>query len=311
MHHQEVTPRGTTLVVGADSGIGKRLLTSLARAGQTVIGTTRRDASTPPTCCHLDLACDPATWQLPLHVDVAYLCAAVTALATCEAHPAQTALINVERTCLLAHMLVERGALVVFLSTNLVFDGQSPYRNAHDSVCPTTAYGWQKAEAERALLAFGESVAVVRLTKVLAPETPLLHMWGTELRHGRCITPFADMVMAPVPLAFVCATLQQIGQRQLSGIFQVSGAHDLSYVEAALIGARSLGANPALIRPSTAMASGQVKVAPPRHTTLDATRIGTTLGLVAPPVEATLAALFAAQSSVTYHVVPETRGRAS
>src|SRR5690606_26325829 len=117
---------------------------------------------------HLDLADDPPRWRLPEDVAVAFLCAAVTALRSCEADPAGTARANVEHTARLASMLVGRGAFVVFLSSNLVFDGSEPRRRADAPTCPATEYGRQKAAAEGALLAMG-GVSIVRLTKVVGP----------------------------------------------------------------------------------------------------------------------------------------------
>ena len=82
----------------------------------------------------------------------------------------------------LAQALSASGAFPVLLSTNLVFDGTVPYRGPDDPVCPRTEYGRQKAAAERAVLAAGG--AVVRLTKVLGPDDPLVTGWVARLRRG-------------------------------------------------------------------------------------------------------------------------------
>ena len=95
------------------------------------------------------LAAPPETWELAESYSAAFLCAGRTKLADCEAHPAETELINVTRTTELARELGERGAFLVFLSTNLIFNGNKAFPTVEDTPKPTTAYGYQKAEAEK------------------------------------------------------------------------------------------------------------------------------------------------------------------
>jgi dTDP-4-dehydrorhamnose reductase len=86
----------------------------------------------------------------------------------CEENYPATYAINVTATVELAERLIEAGAFVVFLSTNLVFDGTLPRGLPITRLNPQTAYGQQKAEAEQTLLDMApDCVAIVRLTKVL------------------------------------------------------------------------------------------------------------------------------------------------
>lgn len=268
------------LVVGADGMIGRSLANRLRMQGRQVIRTVlcpEPDAET------LDLAEDVSGWAPPCPVAVAYLCAAATSLAYCRSHVDESRRINVTSTLALARRLSEQGALVVFPSSNLVFDGSVPFRQPDAATCPRTEYGRQKAEVERQLLA-SRGTCIARFTKVLGPAAPLLVEWADALRAGRPIHPFADMVMAPVPLDYAVEALVAVGRGRREGVFQVSGPRDVTYAEVAQYIAGRLGVSPELVQPVRAADSGIELEHVPAHTTLDSTRLGQELGLTPPDV---------------------------
>jgi dTDP-4-dehydrorhamnose reductase len=276
-----------TLVVGADGQIGSALVARLTRAGRPVVTTSRREGAVGRRLI-LDLADDPARWSLPDGIASAFLFAAITSLQECESDPLRTARVNVANLSTLAAMLVERGAMVLFPSTNLVFDGSAPRRRADDPVSPETEYGRQKAAAERALLELDSGrVAIVRLTKVLGPGDRLLGDWIASLRRGEAIRPFCDKVMAPVGLGRAVDVLLGVAEARLAGITQVSASRDLTYAEAAEFLRRRLGAGASLVQPRAAHGAGLRPSAAPRHTTLCTRRMTEELGVKAPdPYEA-------------------------
>ncbi len=279
----------TFLVVGADGMIGGVLAAALRGSGADVVGTALQPHGPTADCLRLDLTEPREAWPIPEQVATAYLLAAIPSLEACRRDPQGSSLINVERTLAIARLLVERGARIVFPSTNLVFDGEAPGRRAEDPVAPRTEYGRQKAEAERQLLALGDRVTIVRLTKVVAPAMPLLSRWRQALLQGETIRPFTDMVMAPIPLSFTVTVLRAAGTMALPGILQVSADRDMTYAEAAAHVAGWLGVPERLIQPMASSAAGLDLEAVPRHTTLDTSRLGQTLGLQPPDVWTALA----------------------
>lgn len=264
----------SVLVVGADGAIGRAIL-----ARTDGLGTTRRKERAGPGRPFLDLA---GVFEVPSGVSVAYVCAAVTSTDACEKDPAGTARVNVEATTRLARTLAERGAFVVFPSTNLVFDGTVPHRRIDEAPCPTIEYGRQKMRAEAALLALGPSVAVVRITKVINADHPLVKGWIEEFRAGRTIRPFTDRVIAPVPLDFTIRALLAIGEARAGGIHHVSGDADVTWADLAARLAERLGVDGRLVEPKPA-----TKV-DPRHTTLDTSGLTARFGLVPPDLDAAL-----------------------
>ena len=96
--------------------------------------------------------------------------------------------------------------------------GSVPFVKSTDFVKLWIEYGRQKAEAESQLLQFGNMVAIVRFSKIIAPVMPLFQSWIHDLKAGKSIHPFSDMVMAPVSLTFATRVLCDIAENKTSGI---------------------------------------------------------------------------------------------
>jgi len=270
--------REAVLVVGASGLIGRGLVARLRAEGRPVVATSRRDEPGMP---RLDLSADLSGWAPPQSVAVAYLCAAMTSLEQCRVHPRESYAVNVTGTMTIARALSRQGTLVVFPSSNLVFDGSVPYQRAEATTCPRTEYGRQKAEVERQLRELPH-ICVVRFTKVLGPATPLLTQWSESLRRNEVVQPFLDMVMAPVSVRLAVDVLCRIGQRRIEGLLQVSGSRDVAYAEAAVRLASRLQANRTLVQPRKVADAGLHLEHVPTHTTLDCSRMATELGLQPP-----------------------------
>jgi len=252
----------SALVVGLDSQIGAALVRTLRARGVHVRGTRHSDVPGQPDATQLDLAVSLDDWQ-PARVECGFLCAGLTSVAACERNPRLSHRVNVDAQVEVAKRLTESGAHVVFLSTNMVFDGSKPLRQADEPTCPTTVYGAHKAEAEQQLQQLGDRVTVLRLTKVLTREHPLLHDWKTALQRGEAIHPFSDVVLAPVAMDQVVEALSRLADEPSGGIFQLSGDRDVSYAQVAL----ALGHDPHLVQPISG--AYQYPTQPPMHTTLD------------------------------------------
>jgi len=276
------------LIVGADGMIGRALADVLTTDGHAVFATTRRPGAAGPRRIPLDLSADPSTAALPESVSVAYLCAAVTSVQQCERDPEGTAKVNVDHTLALARRLTDQGARVVFLSTNIVFDGRQDFAKPEDATAPHSAYGRQKLAVEQGLLRLNRAHSIVRLTKVLGPKPALLLDWVRRLQAGEPIEAFRDKVMSPVPLSFVTEVLRRLGDGTHGGIFQVSGPRDVTYVEIALHLAARVGAPASLVRPVDGRAKLLEASLAPDHTTLDTGRLERDLGMRPPDVWQTI-----------------------
>jgi dTDP-4-dehydrorhamnose reductase len=254
------------LVVGGDGRIAQALIPALERSGYGVIATARRRRSGRLA---LDLAEVARTGSVDLpDCDVAFVCAAMSSYAECRADEARTRAVNVDGPAAVARALRGRGAQLVFLSTNGVFDGERPFRSAGDTPDGATAYGRSKAAAEIALRAIDPDVAVLRLTRVFAPGEPLLGRWAGLLRAREPVEAFGDMVAAPVGVDHAAAALIVIARQRTPGIRQLSARREVSYVEIARHIAARVGAQPDLVRPVAAAARGIAPGEAPRHASL-------------------------------------------
>ncbi len=288
-----MTNFGSVLVVGGDGWIGQALTAVLGETGFQVWASTRRRSMVGPYRPYLDLA-DVAGGldQLP-DVDAVVLAAAVARLRDCAEDPAASAAINVAGTLRLGEALARRGAYVLLLSTDKVFDGLIPQRRRDDLTSPRTEYGRQKAEAESGVLRLAGRGAILRLSKVVAPTEPLISSWKSELRAGRRIFPFRDMHLAPVPLDLVCRLVGRLVAARTPGLFQASGREDLGYDELAIRLASSLGVDPSLVHPGSADPAAHPPENRPRHSSLDMSLEAASFGIAQPDADAVIAGLTA------------------
>lgn len=275
----------TTLIIGGDGLIGQSLTRSLRGRGRPVLSTTRRPDRAGADQPLLDLGAIPEDW-LPA-AGAAILCAARPSQQDCLDHPEETRAVNVEAVGRIGAVLAKAGIFTLFLSTSLVFDGARPEMAADSPYRPIGAYGAQKAEAEQILRALfsPDDLAIVRLSKVLEPDAPLLQGWRRALREGQPIHPFDDVLISPISLAFATEALSRVAEARIGGVFQISAADEVSYADLALGLADRWQADAALVMPRPGRSINPVMRDAPAHGSLDARRAATLLGL-APPTTA-------------------------
>jgi dTDP-4-dehydrorhamnose reductase len=267
-------------VVGADGMLGSRLVTAFEHQGISVWGSTRNHSTAGGKRIYLDLASNVDHFALPFSGHgTAIICAAYTSIDQCQREPRATRRINVDNTVALARKFVEAGMFVIFPSSNTVFDGLTAFPGARDVPNPPHEYGRQKADAEEQLLRMGKSTAVIRFSKIIAPNMPLLSGWIRGLQSGEAVHPFSDAVMAPISAAFATELVRRVATYQHPGVTHASATDDISYASAAKYLATKMAADMNLIKP---ISCKNVRLSGfPDHTTLDTTELAE-LGLEAP-----------------------------
>lgn len=218
------------LIIGYDSKIGKALYKYLRGKGEDVIGTTRRAGSVDGL---LFLDMESPDLNFPL-ADSAVFCAGITSQQKCEEQPGFTRLINVENTLRVAEALHRNGTFLVFLSSD-------------KAISRACEYGRQKSDAEDGFISMGG--AVVRLGKVITPDMPLFMKWIEGWENGLRAEAFSDLYFSPIDPDSVLSLIFNAVTRKIPGIFGIS-ASAISYYEAALIGARTLGFSENLVKPT-------------------------------------------------------------
>lgn len=272
------------LIIGIDSVLGMEITKNLKKQNYSYIGTSRRRENLNSQIHFLDLSQNISEWEPSEKINTTLILASITSIKTCFENRELCHLVNCKNTSIISKKMVDSGSLIIFPSTNLVYDGTIPFRKPEDQPSPITEYGRLKAETEKNLLALGDSVVIIRFSKIIPNNYPLFLSWLDSLKKSNPIFPFYDMVMSPIPLTFACKVMVRIAEMRSSGIFQVSGPDDISYADAARILARKYGLDTDLIHPISYKDSGIVLEHIPEHTTMDSSRLMDELHLIPPGI---------------------------
>lgn len=246
------------VVIGADGVIGRVLYEGLKSKYSVVYGTSRR-SDAEQEFIHFDLFGDMNDLcRVAAQCQTAYLCVGTTNMLDCEKNPADAYALNVTKTLKLVNALQACGVFVVWLSSNVVFSGKRPFAGEDDVYSPSTEYGRQKAAAEQGIRKLG-GVGIVRLTKVLCKETPLIKRWKRDLEDGREINPISDAYFSPISSKYAFHAIASVGLNAQPGIFNVSGDCDLAYSDFARMLAMEICGEDRLVNPVT-RAKAKVKI---------------------------------------------------
>jgi dTDP-4-dehydrorhamnose reductase len=224
------------LVTGATGLLGGYLLRELH--AETVVawsGSQRTDVLGRPVV-RVDLA-DPAAVESAFRAaapDVVLHAAAVARVDECRREPDKARRINTEGSRLLAQLAAERGARLVFVSTDLVFDGEKGDCREEDTPHPLTAYGRTKADGEKAVFTF-PLTAVARLSLLyglcLTGRSSFFDRMAAALKDGRSITLFADEWRTPLDLTTAATALVELARSDVTGLLHIGGPERISRLE--------------------------------------------------------------------------------
>lgn len=214
------------LIVGAEGLIGRALLKSAPAVFSKVLGTSRRHSD---GLVHLDLQDEPEEFLISDQLDSVIFCSAITNLKECESDPEGTAEVNVRRTIRWIEHFQNAGLFVSFLSTNLVFDGETPDPAPDAPVSPQCEYGRQKVEVETFLKKKELASGIVRLSKVISPDFPLLDSWHEKLINGDEVEAFDDYLLTPIRLDEVSSAILSVTAKKLGGVLHFSSESECSY----------------------------------------------------------------------------------
>ena len=248
------------LVCGGDSLVGGGLTDALSRTGLHPYTSTRREASAEGRRVHLDLE-KPETYQIPKGVDYVFVVAAATNYQRCEVDPTARQ-INVFWTPQFIRYALKKGVFVTFISTNSVFGGEVPWPHEDAPHTPGIEYARQKHDAENEVLKAAADLDaknrlnIVRLTKILSPETSPIPNWRNTWLQGGVVEPFSDLIFAPMSVQFVGESLARIGEKRVPGNLHLSGSENVSYVDLAVALAEQWKVDPSLISPTTSSDKG-------------------------------------------------------
>jgi dTDP-4-dehydrorhamnose reductase len=226
------------LLTGASGQLGGYLLQALASGPDEVIAWSGHRGGTllghPLQPVDLADSVAVAASFAVARPEVVLHAGAWARVADCFRDPNQARRVNVDGTATLCTLAERAGVRVVFVSTDMVFDGdKAPYRE-EDEPAPLSVYGRTKAEAETVVRQLPQNV-VVRLSLLVGPSIvgrPAFYDEQVQaLRQGRPLKLFVDEWRTPLALADAARALLAIARSDVRGVLHVGGPERLSRFE--------------------------------------------------------------------------------
>jgi len=218
--------RAKILIVGAGGRLGAALLREYG-AGHAVSGFAR---------AQLDVA-EAAQLRRTVTAhdfEVLINCAAQTNVDRCETEQAEAFAINAEAPRVLAEICNAKGARLIQISTDYVFDGeqQQPYRE-EDEPRPISVYGASKHAGDQHVLASGADHVVARVSWVFGPDRPsFLDAIIKRARAEEKVEAIADKISTPSYTLDIAEMLRLfLGRATSGGIYHLTNDGACSWQE--------------------------------------------------------------------------------
>ena len=223
----------------------------------------------------LDLTDEPAlrAFCRTLEVDAVIHAAAEIRTDVCQREPEATRWLNVEVPRMLVEELGRRTEppQLVFISSDLVFDGQRGGYREDDTPAPLMIYGQQKFAAEEHIRSYRGCWSIARVA-LMYGAGPLAHPsflgWLDAGLRGEGVRLFDDEFRTAVYVGDVCRALMALCERRASGLFHVGGAERLSRAAFGAIYAEVFGLDAARIT-KTQLSATPLAVPRPADVSLD------------------------------------------
>jgi dTDP-4-dehydrorhamnose reductase len=240
---------GTWLVTGAAGMLGTDVRAVLDSHGIRHDDVTRVD---------LDLLDEKAVDRAVAGHDVVVNCAAWTAVDDAEEHEAEAFLTNAVAPGLLARAAQSRGARLLQVSTDYVFDGHatSPY-GEHDALAPRSAYGRTKGAGEWAVLATAPAHAFVLRTAWLygAHGGCFPRTIARAARERGALQVVEDQVGQPTWTRDVAELMVTLVRTEAApGVWHATSSGEASWFEFARAVVETAGLSPEIVSPTDSTA---------------------------------------------------------
>ena len=278
------------LITGANGLLGSNLVYHAAdRYEVTACSLTSVGSSKPVRCIQMDVTQEARVREVVTKVgpDVIIHCAAETRVDFCEDNRDHAAQVNTVGTAHIGQAAEDVGALVVYVSSDSVFDGARGNYTESDLPNPLNVYSKTKAAGERALVDCCSRHLIARTNMFgwnMKPKQSLSEWVLSRLRAGETISGFQDVVFAPLIVNDIATLLLDMVEGGLSGLYHVCARDHLSKYEFARRIAEQYGLDTALVKPSS-LDQASLMAPRPKLTFLDVTRVEADLGRNLPTVD--------------------------
>jgi len=269
------------LVIGASGLLGSKLMVQ-AQGRYEVFGSYNPDVDgkTSWRLESMDIGSKEDVERLfeKVKPDVVILTAAMTNVDVCEKEPLLANRINATGPELVARPCKKLGMRLVHVSTDYVFDGTKTRKYKEDDVPrPISVYGSTKLAGERAVLSTLPDAVVAR-PAVLYGWSPIegkdnFVIWVLKkFRAKEKVSLFEDQRISPTFADDLARTLLDLADRDVSGIWHVSGPDCLDRPTCGRMIARRFALDEGLVVPVPS-SSVSLPAKRPKHCCLDVSKV--------------------------------------
>jgi dTDP-4-dehydrorhamnose reductase len=256
------------LVTGASGQLGAYLLRELRRRGFEPAAWSGAQTGElfgcrlePVNLADADAVCRAFASDAP---DVVLHAAAMARIADCYRDAATARRVNFEAIAQLNDLCVAAGVRLVYVSTDLVFDGRRGNYREDDAAKPVSVYGRTKLAAEQVVLSSPAGL-VLRASLLYGPSLTGRSAFFDEqiaaIVGRRPVKLFIDEWRTPLDLPTAAAALVTLALSDRAGLFHIGGPQRLSRWQMGQEIAVFLGAGGAMI---TAARQADVPTPEPR-----------------------------------------------
>jgi dTDP-4-dehydrorhamnose reductase len=243
------------LVTGASGLLGSKLVRLALASGHEVHSLYFEHSLPEGRPQRLDIS-DQAAVKRTLadkSPEVVIHAASITDLDLCEQNPELAFRVNATATGFLAEACRTLKSLLIYVSTDYVFDGEHGNYREHDQPNPVNVYGMSKLRGEQEVVRKAEDFCIAR--------TSVLFGWGRKyrpnfatwvygkLRVDQKTNVVTDQYATPTLNSDLARMLLEAAERRMSGTFHLSGSTRVNRYEFAVLLARKFGFDEKLLTP--------------------------------------------------------------
>ena len=229
------------LITGASGVIGRSLIKNSVSKYE-VIGTYHSHDYKPDNfkLKHLDLTnfSEIEDCLDEIRPSVVVHAAGLSDIRECEADSQAAESVNYRATAQLAAFCAPRAIRLIYLSTDMVFDGEAGNYKEDDKTNPVNQYGKTKFAAEEAVKSISQNSVIARINLIYGhgeavkktfTDRILIANWAQKA-YGI----FADQVRSPISLEQTASVITKFIDGDQNGVYHVGGAEQINRWDFAL-----------------------------------------------------------------------------
>ena len=245
------------LITGASGLYGSKLAQIATKKQHQVYAAHNQHETTQGIPIQLDISDKNQVEKTiqTVNPDVVVHAASLTDVDKCELNKEIAWKINVEGTRNVAQATETNKAFLLYVSTDYLFDGKKGYYKETDKPAPINYYGLTKLKAEEQVKNITTKYCIAR-PSVIYGATPAagkvnFALWLlNKLQNKESAKIFTDQWNSPTLNTSLAEMTLEIAERQITGIYHLSGATRINRFDFATVLAKTFNMDTSLIIPT-------------------------------------------------------------